>query len=169
MNLSRHISIFFLGLITMLPSCGIYTLNGVSIPEEVKTVSVAYFENKAPLVAPALSPMLSEKLRSKFLTQTNLRLIDQQGDFAFSGEVTDYSVKPVGAINNSSASVNRLTISVHAKMECLISPNLSFDKTFTQFEDFDANKNLADVEASLIQNISDNLVQEIFNKATLNW
>jgi hypothetical protein len=46
---------------------------------------------------------------------------------------------------------------------------LEFDQRFTQFEDFDANTSLADVEASLIESITDNLAQEVFNKAALNW
>jgi Lipopolysaccharide-assembly len=150
-------------------SCGIYKLNGVTIPETIKSVSVAYIDNKANLVAPELSPALSDKLRTKFLTQTTLRLLESDGDFSISGEVIDYSVAPVGAQDNATASVNRLQIVVRARLVCPKEPQLEFEQTFTQFEDFDASKNLADVESDIIGNLSDNLVQEIFNKATLNW
>ncbi len=169
--MSSNKVLIYIGLLATVlsSSCGIYKLNGVTIPESIKTVSVAYIENKASLVAPDLSPALSDKLRTKFLTQTNLRLIDDEGDFTISGEVIEYSVGPVGSQDNATASVNRLQIVVRARLECSKEPKLEFDRTFTQFEDFDADKNLADVESDIIQNLSDNLVQEIFNKATLNW
>ncbi len=150
-------------------SCGLYSLNGVTIPAEVKSVSVAFIENKAPIVAPSLSPTLTDKLRDKFLTQTNLSLIENNGDFALEGHIVDYSINPVGAADNSSASKNRLQIAVQITMACEVAPNLAFDQRFTQFEDFDASTSLADVEASLIESISENLAQEIFNKAALNW
>lgn len=167
--MSRPLKFLIFFLTIAASGCGIYTLNGVTIPETIKTVSIAYIENKSALVAPQLSPTLSDKLRAKFLQQTNLRMVENNGDFAISGEVVEYSVAPVGAQDNSSASVNRLTVVLRARLVCEKEPNLAFETNFTQFEDFDASKNLADVEASLIQNISDNLVQEIFNKATLNW
>lgn len=150
-------------------SCGIYKLNGVTIPPEIETVSVAFIENKASLVAPLLSPTLTEKLRNKFLTQTNLQLIDQGGDFTIEGNVVDYTISPVGAANNSTASKNRLQISIQMTMVSPKAKDLEFNQRFTQFEDFDASKSIADVESDLIETIADNLAQEVFNKAALNW
>lgn len=155
--------------VTQWTSCGIYSLNGVTFPDSIKSVSVAFIENRAPIVAPNLSPTLTDKIRNKFLTQTSLNLISENGDFAIEGNVVDYSVNPVGASDNSSASKNRLQITVQMKMVCEKDADLAFDQRFTQFEDFDASKSLADVEADLIESISDNLAQEIFNKAALNW
>lgn len=168
MNWIKYILITLVAL-TQWTSCGIYSLNGVTFPDTIKTVSVAFIENKAPIVAPNLSPTLTDKIRNKFLTQTNLTLIAESGDFALEGNVVDYSVNPVGASDNSTASKNRLQISVQVKMASDKAKNLAFDQRFTQFEDFDASKSLADVEADLIESISDNLAQEIFNKAALNW
>jgi hypothetical protein len=156
-------------VLTQWTSCGIYSLNGVTFPDTIKTVSIAFIENKAPIVAPNLSPTLTDKLRNKFLTQTSLNLITENGDFAIEGNVVDYSVNPVGAADNSTASKNRLQITVKIKMISEKATHLAFDQRFTQFEDFDASKSLADVEADLIESISDNLAQEIFNKAALNW
>lgn len=162
------IILFFATALTW-SSCGIYSLSGVNFPDGVETVSVAFIENNAPIVAPTLSPTLTDKIRNKFLTQTNLRLIEESGDIALEGNVTDYTVSPVGAANNSTASKNRLQITVQVRMKSEKAPKLAFDQRFTQFEDFDASTSLAEVEANLIESISDNLAQEIFNKAALNW
>jgi hypothetical protein len=168
MNWIKQLSILFV-FTCSFTSCGIYSLSGVSIPPEIKTVSVAFIENKAPIIAPTLSPNLTDKLRDRFLTQTNLTMIEENGDFALSGYVTDYSVSPVGAADNSTASKNRLKITVKMTMVSEKAKKLEFDQQFSQFEDFDANQSLADVESTLIESITDNLAQEIFNKAALNW
>jgi hypothetical protein len=53
-----------------------YSFKDVSIPVEVKTFRVNFFENKARYINPNLSPQLTEKLKDKIrgntrLTQTN--------------------------------------------------------------------------------------------------
>ena len=156
-------------VVLSITGCGFYSLKGISIPPEIETVSVAFIENNAPVVAPTLSPTLTDKLRNLFISQTKLNLLEEGGDFDITGQVINYSVAPVGASDNSTASKNRLTITVRMKMVSEKAPNLEFDQRFTQFEDFDANTSLADVEASLIESITDNLAQEVFNKAALNW
>ncbi len=158
------ISLFFLS------NCGFYKLNPAGdIDPEIKSVSVAYFENTAPLVAPQLSPTLSEKLRDKFISQTNLDLVESNGDMQLSGEIIGYSVAPVSSQDNSTATQNRLTITVKAKLYSEKVKKHNFEQTFTQFQDFDAAQNLSSVEAALIDEMTDRLVQEIFNKSTLDW
>ena len=45
----------------------------------------------------------------------------------------------------------------------------SFEKNFTRFADFEATQNLSDVEQSLIEEINDQLILDIFNEAVVNW
>jgi len=172
MKLSR-IRLFFFSIVLILPSllgnCGFYKFNVVSIDPSVESVSVAYFENTAAIVNPTLSTTISDKLRNKFISESSLNLVEGDGDFKFNGSVTRYEVAPVAAQDNATATLNRLTISVQVELECEKAPKHSFSTNFTQFEDFDANKNLSDVENDLIESISENLVNEIFNKATLDW
>jgi hypothetical protein len=159
----------FLLLVGVAASCGIYKLNGSVIPPTVKTVSIGYFENNAPIVAPTLSPILSDKLRDIFISQTNLALVEQDGDFAISGEIVGYQVEAVNSQDNSLATTNRLTITIRTELKCPTETKLEFDERIYQFEDFDAAQNLADVEDDLIESISEKLAQEVFNKATNNW
>ncbi|MBI1306227.1 MAG: hypothetical protein GC181_06395 [Bacteroidetes bacterium] len=166
MNWSK---LLYLLLIFVPASCGIYSFSGVSYSENIKTVSIAYIDNNSALVAPELSPTLTNKLRNKFISQTNLRMTEEGGDIAFTGEVVEYNVVPVGGGDNNTTSLNRLQIVVHIKCECEKDKKYAFDERFTQFSDFDASKSLADVESDLIGTMTDNLVQDIFNKSALNW
>ncbi len=50
--------------------CGVYSFYGASV--EGKTIRFAVLENKARNVVPTLSPALTEKIRSRILSQTGL-------------------------------------------------------------------------------------------------
>ena len=158
-----------LSLILIISSCGFYKMNGVTIPPDVESVSIQYFDNKAQIVNPLLSQTISERLKNKFISETRLTLTAQNGDFALQGEITEYTVEPVSIQNNTSSSLNRLKITVRVKMDCTKHPKMSFDQSFTQFQDFDANKSFTSVETNLVSSITDMLVQEIFNKTAINW
>ena len=130
---------------------------------------VSFFENKASIVSPLLSQTFTEKLKSKFISETNLSIQEEEGDFEFSGYISEYVVEPVSARNSEDAQLNRLRISIQAVLHCEKSPELDFDQVFTNFQDFDAGTNFSNIESQLIDEITDMLVQQIFNKAAINW
>ena len=135
----------------------------------MKTFSVSYFDNNATLVSPLLSQEFTEKLKQKFIEETNLEIVSSGGDFDFSGEITGYTIAPASAQSTDNASVNRLTITVSVKLDCEKNPASAFDQPFEHFEDFDANTNFSTVETTLNESVTDFLVQKIFNKAAINW
>ena len=79
--------------LSLTPSCGIYSFTGASIPPEAKTVSVQYFQNRSSLVEPTLSPTFTEIIRDMFMSQTNLEMVERNGDLAIEGEITNYTIK----------------------------------------------------------------------------
>ncbi len=155
--------------ILMIHSCGIYSFTGASIPPEAKTVSVNYFENMAELVQPTVSPLLTDKLQDKLSSQTTLQLASADGDLQFSGEVTGYRTAPAGIVAGATASQQRLTITVHVVFVNYYDEKASFDASFSRFADFDSNQNLYEVENTLIDEIMEQIVEDIFNKAVVNW
>ena len=112
---------------------------------------------------------MTEKLKQKFISETNLSITENNGDFSFSGTIIGFSVSPVSAQSSDNADLNRLTIAIEIKLESTVSPKNSFEQTFTNFQDFDASKDFSEVEDELVDEISDMLVQSIFNKAAINW
>ena len=132
--------------IVAFQSCGFYSFSGTSIPQEVKTFSVSYFENNAPINSPLLSQTITEGLKQKFISETNLSIEEQNGDFDFSGEITSFTVTPVSAQSTDNAQLNRLTIQVSVKLVCASDDKISFEQTFSNFQDFDATVNFSDVE-----------------------
>ena len=146
-----------------------YSFTGASISPDVKTVSVQYFPNYAPLVQPALSQSFTEALKDKFLSETGLSLINKNADLNFSGSITGYSVQPIAIQGNEKAALNRLTITINVKFTNQKDEKQNFETPFSRYTDYESSFNLSSVEMSLIKEINNQLVQEIFNKAVVNW
>ena len=116
-----------------------------------------------------LSQTFTEGLKQKFTTETNLSILNNGGDFDFSGAITNFVITPVSAQSTDNAQLNRLSITVQVKLVSPKDPKSEFEQSFTNFQDFDANTNFSTIETRLVQEISDMLVQQIFNKAAINW
>lgn len=147
-----------------------YNLSGGSIPPEAQTFSVAYFPNNAPMVAPTLSNVLTEALRDKFSRQTRLQQVEEGGDFAFEGEITNYTSTTASVSSGDYALMNRLTITVKVNFQNAVDQTTSFNnKTFSSYTDYDSSQLLVDVQDQLIEEIVDALVNDIYMAAAGNW
>ena len=150
-------------------SCNIYSFNGASIPVGSSSVKITTFTNNTSNSIPNLQQTISEKLRDIFLEQTNLNLVNEDGDLNFIGSIEKYEIKPISLKANETTSQNRLSISVKVKYTNNISDQYNYEASFTRYSDFDGLLNLSDVEIELVDLITDQLVEDIFNKAVINW
>lgn len=163
--------VFLLSLFAILFSfqaCKIYSFTGASIEPGTKTVFVDFFPNKAQIVAPILSQRFTEKLKDKFVSTTSLNLVQTEADLNFSGSIVRYYVTPVASGGDDTAELNRLTIGVKVNYYNTMNDE-TWDSNFSRFTDFDKNINLKDIEEDLIEEITDQIVDDIFNKALANW
>ena len=164
--MKKYIYIF---IVFLFSSCGFYSFTGASISPEIKTVSVDYFQNKASIVQPILSQLFTEKLKDYFVLQTNLELEDSNGDLSFSGVITHYQIKPIAIQANETARQNRLTIKIKVVFKNKYDTKLDFSTTFSRYRDFSSDENLNSIEETLIEEICNELVEDVFNKAVVNW
>jgi hypothetical protein len=146
-----------------------YSFSGASISPDSKTFSVGYFQNLAPLVVPSLSNTFTEALKDRLLNQTKLDYIRSNGDLSFEGQIIGYSIDPVAITGNDKASQNRLTITVKVKFTNKQNPELNFDKEFKQFKDFPSNVSVVSVQNDLIKDVTNQLIDAIFNASVANW
>ncbi len=161
---------FFVLLFTLpaLQSCGIYTFSGANIGT-AKTISIDFIQNKASLVSPSLSQAFTEKLKDKFLRETTLKLVDAGGDMHLSGTIIDYAIAPVALQGTTQAAQNRLTVKSNIKFTNKTEEKFNFEQVFQNFTDFDAAINFSSRERALNETVIDMMVQDVFNKAVINW
>lgn len=146
-----------------------YSFTGAAIAPTIKTFSVYYFPNRARLINPSLSQLFTDGLQDKLIKQTSLSQISEDGDLEFSGQITDYDVKPMNISEGDLAAQNRLTIGVKVKFTNNKDHEQDWEKSFTAYEDFDSNNSLNDVEDTLVPEIIKKLTDDIFNASIANW
>ncbi len=158
-------------MLPLLHSCGIYSFTGTNIDYGVtKTVTVNYFEYLAPKVNPSLSNQLTEAMQEKFIRLTKLELVDIDGDLEIIGSVTGYDVKAASVTANEQVAQNRLTVTVKIDFINRKIPAESLEgKSFSAYQDFDATQSIDAVEATLCEDIVEQLVEDIFNGTVANW
>lgn len=169
MKIKATIAVLCMALAFVCHSCGIYSFSGASIPAEAKTVSVAYFPNHAQLVNPMLSNDFSSALRDAMMNQTPLDMVEEGGDLAFEGEITDYRTTPVAITASQTAAMNRLTITVKVRFHNRFDDSKDFEQSFSHYEDYSSEQDLNAVQEGLTAVIIEALVEDIFNKALVNW
>lgn len=181
-NISRGQKLFHLGknwlwvlLAAILPlffqSCfpPFYSFTGANIPAGVETFSVDFFTNEAQLVNPQLSLNFTEKLKTKFQTQTKLGLVAEQGDYQISGAIVDYRIDPATLNADLGTAQNQFTIKVKVEFVCNKYPEKNTVKDYSFFKIYDANQPFESVEETLSNEITDNIVQQIFAAIALDW
>ena len=146
-----------------------YSFSGASISPEVKTVSIPSFPNNELLVAPILSSTLTEALQDRFSRQTRLTLVPEGGDLNFEGEIKNYTSTPAAISGNEYAVRNNLTITVRVRFTNKIDPSQNYDKTFSAFAPYNSDQLLQNAEPTLIPEIVEQLVEDIFNAAVSQW
>ncbi|HAH25026.1 MAG TPA: hypothetical protein DCL77_14940 [Prolixibacteraceae bacterium] len=160
---------FVLGTV-IFTACKIaYSFTGASIAPTVKTFSVNYFPNRAKLVNPNLSQTFTDGLQEKLIRQTSLSQITDNGDLEFSGQITEYDVRPMNIQQGDIAAQNRLTVGLKVKYVNNKDHAQDWEKSFSAFADFDSNSSLSSVENDLVTEIVKQLTDDVFNASIANW
>lgn len=147
-----------------------FTLNGAPIDYNIyHTVHVSNFPIRAALVYPPLQQTFENELLDYINRNTRLQTVDGASDLRIEGEITQYFLTPQAVTEDAYASRTRLTIGVRVKYSDLKAEGKDVDQTFTAYRDFDSSQMLTDVQDQLCQEISQELVQLIFNSTLGNW
>jgi hypothetical protein len=96
-------------------------------------------------------------------------MVENGGDIAFEGEITDYKTTPGAITSGQTAAMNRLTVTVQVRFSNLIDDTKDFEQSFSRYEDYPSDQDLNSVQESLTSTIIEQLVEDIFNKALVNW
>ncbi len=114
--------------------------------------------------------MFENALLDYIARNTRLQIVDTQNtDITLDGEITGYNLSPQAVSENAIAAETRLTISVRIKYTDSKNDKNNVDQTFSAYKDFDSNEMLTDVQDDLCQQITEQLIDLIFNATLGNW
>ncbi len=163
-------SILIITTALLLNACHISVkMNGASIPDNIKSFSVQYFENRAPLINPVLSQNFTEGLKDRISNESRLNLVNGTGDVDFSGEITGYSVRPMAIQADAISAETRLSMTVKVRYKNYKDPKLNWESSFSAFRDFPSDQNINAVETDLTNEMIEEITENIFNKSFADW
>lgn len=147
-----------------------FRMNGTIINYDVyKTIDVSEFPIRAALVYPPLQQTFENELLNYITRNTRLQEIDGPADIELTGEITGYSLSPQAVGTDAYATETRLTITVRVKYTDNKNPSNNLDQTFSAYRQFSSSLMLTDVQDELCSQISEELVNLIFNSTLGNW
>lgn len=178
MKLNRLIinSVIFVSLAFLFHGCNVYSFSGASLGPGIQTISIQNFFDDSGGGPPNMSQVFTEKIKDYYQQNTNLSLVDDNGDLLLEGSITRYDYTPVAPRSSGSdevadvASLMRLNITVTASYINTQDDEFNFDnRSFSFFADFNAEQDPSSVEDELIDEIFDQIIFDIFNASVANW
>ena len=160
------------GILMTSEGCGLqFNMTGTvgGAGDGLETISIQNFTNEAPLIVATLAQTFTEKLQDQYISRSRLSLSSGAADIMVSGAITNYSITPMAIASGETAAQNRLTIAVRVNYENNVNEKDSWEQSFSAFADFNSNSDFSSIEQDLIEEVTDQLTQNIFNQSLGKW
>lgn len=170
MKHKSHTIAWLIGIIVFSAACTVqYSFTGADIPAEANSFSVRQFKIATPMAAPNYDLTITEAFKDLMLAQTRLDLVERKGDLQYEGTVTRYETGNAAVTGDELAALNRLSITVKVMYINTFEREKNFERNFTRFADYDSNQDFNAVEAELIEEINEQIIQDIFDASLGAW
>lgn len=150
---------------------GCYSFKGVSIPQEVNTFYIPDFKisNRALKAPRELGVRFADQLKQQILRESRLAFSEENPDIEFSGEINRFAIVSVAPQPDETTAFSRLDISIKVNYKDHRDEENDWEKTFSDFRNFDRNQNFLDVQDGLVDQIFEQIGEDIFNQTFSNW
>jgi hypothetical protein len=161
----------FAALFLVQSGCLRYSFTGVSIPANVSTIYIPFFQDNSGSGLADLSDQLNAALINRFVNQTRLRLVTspEQGDILMEGSITGYSNRPFSVAGDQTASLNRVQITVRALYKYADEEQPRWSKSFSGQAEYDPAQDPLDGELGAATEAMQQVAQNMFNDSVGRW
>lgn len=147
-----------------------YKFNGASIDyTKTKTIQIADFPIRSSYVWGPMGPMFNTQLKNKFADNTKLSLVKRNGDLKLEGEITQYSQRNKSVSSEGYSAQTELSMTVNVRFTNTKKHEEDFERSFTGTSSFETTQSLSSVQETLVQEMVEEIVDQIFNAAVANW
>lgn len=169
MYFSKKIGVVIIVVLLLCTACKIYKFTDASINPNVKTIMINQFTNTSPIQTSNMANVFEQKLINKFIRESKLTFVKENPDLEFSGNIVEYYIEPIAISGTETTQQNRLSIAIKVDFINNVEKDKSFSQVFRDGENFDASKDISQVNDELLNIIFDRTVQNVFNKAFVSW
>jgi hypothetical protein len=156
-------------LLVTVSGCKVYSFTGANIPTDIHSFSVDLFQNRANNGPASLPQTITDKIKSKFQQEANLKQVSTDGDLELRGAITGYAFTSDAPVAGATSGLNKLTITLQVEFVNTRNDKDKWTESFSRYAQYSAGLNLSSVEDQLINDISNQLMDDIFQKALVKW
>ena len=169
---------WYLGVLSALLMAGIVVSCSISYSfvggtmdySKVQSISIKDFPNMATYVYPPLAQRFTEQLRERYIRQTKLQVLRENGTMDLEGEITGYESIPLAVREDMFASQTRLTVTVRVRFMNQVTPEDDFEQNFSAYQEFDnSSRTIDDVQDELCELILKEIIDQIYNATVAKW
>lgn len=167
----KSISILVLFSLFVISGCKIsYGFRGGSIDyTKIKTIKIPAVQNRASLVYPPLAANFTQKIQDFYEQRTALSQINGNADIELTCEISGYDLAPMSISSDNFANRTSFVLQVKVKYVNNVNEKESFDRTFKAQRDFDRNTQFTQVRDQLLEEMTEELIKQIYNATIENW
>jgi hypothetical protein len=165
----KKILLFLFVVSVALSGCKVYSFTGANVSSDIKNFSTELFQNQANNGPAALPQIFTDRLKLKFQTEANLRMVPSNGDLQFRGAIVGYTYTSEAPVAGATSGLNKLSITVRVEFINTKDEKDIWTENFTRYAQFSSSEESSSVENRLIDEIIRQLVDDIFQKALVKW
>lgn len=171
-NNDKGIALLVLLFTLTLSGCGIYSFTGTTISPDIETISIGNFENPTGEGPANLTQVVTTTFKDYYRRNANLTILQEEGDLQLEGQIVSFTVTPAAIQREGQqdiASLNRLTLGIQIRFTNTLNPEEDFDQLFSITKDFDQDRDVTQLSVAEINEMTERLVTDVFNKTVANW
>lgn len=164
-------SLLVVALLMAMCGCTIsYGFRGGNIDyTKIKTIKIPPIQNRAALVYPPLATSFTQKIQDFYEQRTSLSQVNGNADLELVCEITGYDLAPMSISSDNFASRTSFVLQVKVKYTNNVNEKESFERTFKAQRDFDRNTQFTQVRDQLLEEMTEELIKQIYNATIENW
>ena len=159
-------------LLAACSGCGLYSFTGTTISPDIKSISIQSFENSSGEGPANLTQIVTNSFTDYYRRNTNLAVMQSEGDLQLEGQIVSFTYTPAAIQREGQqdiAGLNRLTLTVQVRFMNTKQPEKDFDRAFTISQDFPQTLDITQLSNVQIEQLTERLVTDVFNKTVADW
>lgn len=163
-NVSSYNSLIklLIGLIllnfVLLYGCS-YSFTGASVPPHLNSIAIPVIQDRSGFAEPGLREAVTEKLIDKFVRDNSFRITDRtNADAILECTITSMREAPAVVASGERVTSRRITITIHVVYRDLVQRKTIFDKSFSNYGDYEQISDRSESIEIAIDRITDDIL-----------
>lgn len=146
-----------------------YTFTGASVPKHLKTIAIPLVDDQSGFGEAGLRERFTAELTNLFISDNSLQVADRtNADSILEGAIASVSDAPSVVSQGEAVTKRRITLTVKCTFQDKVQRKKVWEKTFSQWGDYDSGGGLSQRDAGLRDAIK-KVTEDILLETVSGW